>query len=112
MRHLDSTMVITTASNKRDQQDAAFILKPPVCPPGDAAKGCPATPKSAVTCFSLESANYAGYLLSQVSLSNKVELRPKTAGQAALQTVCAIKGLNDANAVSLQFLRWAPSLSC
>ena len=105
MRHLDTTMVVTTASNKRDQQDSSFILKPPVCPPGDAAKGCPATPKGAVTCFSLESTNYAGYMLSQVNLSNKVELRPKTAGQAALQTVCAVKGLDDSTKVSLQFLR-------
>lgn len=104
IRHLDTTAVVTTASNKRDQQDASFMVKPALCPPGDASKGCPAMPKGAKACFSLESTNYGGYFLSQQANSNKVEFRQVTGGQATMQTVCAFTGANDPTQVSLQFL--------
>merc|ERR1712216_585967 len=53
IRHLDTAMVMTTVSNRRDQQDAAWIVRPPLCPPGDASKKCPAKAAAATDCFSL-----------------------------------------------------------
>merc|ERR1719453_238437 len=32
-RHLHDTMVVTSASNRREAQDATFILRQPLCPP-------------------------------------------------------------------------------
>lgn len=104
MRHLDTSMVITTASNKRDQKDAAFMIRTPLCPPGDAVKGCPVLPTGAITCFSLESVNYVGKFLSQEVGGNKVELRQPAGGQETMQTVCVRNGLLDSSELTLEFM--------
>lgn len=104
MRHLDSAMVITTISNHRDQGDAAWVVREPLCAPGDVTKNCPALADGQTNCMSLESSNYKGWYISKDLTEDKVELRQATPSQEAHQTVCFRPGLHDDKKVSLEFM--------
>jgi len=104
-RHLHDTVVATSASNRREAQDATFILKPPLCTPGDAALSCPEAPEGMGACFSLESANYQGHYLSKMADQDQLALETKSSdARAADQTFCMTAGLAGAQMLSLQVL--------
>ena len=82
-RHLHETMVSTSASNRREAQDATFILREPLCKPGE--DGCPATAEGIGACFSLEAANYKNYYLSKMAEDDQLDLEERNAERAADQ---------------------------
>jgi len=101
-RHLHETMVSTSASNRREAQDATFILREPLCKPNE--DGCPATSEGIGACFSLEAANYKNFYLSKMVEQDQLELEERNAERAADQTLCMVSGLAGSHTVSLQVL--------
>jgi len=93
IRHLADSVVLTTLNSNSDKKNGAWILQPPLCPPGEAH--CPAAPEGSQDCFSLESADTAGSYLSKMSTSDNIALRSYPFADVESATFCSKPGSGD-----------------